>query len=484
MKNLFKVFALILAVTLIFTSCKKKIVPPPIVNQVEDGYYIAGTGVADTGLTTKSLMHVTRNEVTQKDRSSLLEEYIAVKANGSFNIVQVAGTDKTVYGPGSDFAKVPAAQLTADEPKDGLWRGSYAKTTASFTVPDAGLYHVVIDTQLGKVAVAKADWGIIGGATPGGWTDDTKLTAGAFSLTKMDFTASNIILVKDQFKFRYSGGWKIILDSTYALADGKKGVRVNTNFGGAVDALVPGGDNIVNTEPGYYTIAMDWTYGTGMTASLKKTAPYTPPAYPDSLFIVGGSTNYGWAFSADGAFHKVADASNAGVFWKICYIADTSNGFKISAANWGAPNLGFSDVDLFDADGVSVSDNSGNMSIATAGMYMVVVDLRNDSVKVSVTAPMVYGIGDAFGGWTTDVPTNLFTVNLANQTLVSPALPASGAIRTYVRHKWIPAWWNAEFVPQNGAIFYRNDGGDPPAISGTAGQVITYHFDDNTASVQ
>ncbi|MEA3450340.1 MAG: hypothetical protein U9Q83_00385, partial [Bacteroidota bacterium] len=346
MKNLFKILALVLAVGVVFSSCDPKEDPPPP-SQVEDGIYVAGDATADTALNIKALMSTTRNEVLQETRSTLYELYIALDGSKGFNIVVVEGGESTTYGPGADFALVAEEDLDNEEPQAGLWKGSYEETNTQFQVADDGLYHVIIDTELGKAAIAKVEWGVIGGATPGGWGGNTVLTESAFDLENMTFETAGMILVIDQFKFRYSDGWKIILDTVVDLGGGDKGVKVNTNFGGTVDALVPGGDNIENTVNGIYTVTMDWVYGVGMTASLVKTGTYTPPTYPDSLYIVGDATAYGWAFPDDGAFHKAADAAaNEGIFWKICHISD-AGAFKISAKDWGVPDIGFAEVDEF-----------------------------------------------------------------------------------------------------------------------------------------
>jgi hypothetical protein len=206
------------------------------------------------------------------------------------------------------------------------------------------------------------------------------------------------------------------------------------------------------------------------------------------MYIVGDATAYGWdspSTHEDAIMHKVAGgAPTEGLFWKIAYI-ETGKGFKLSDANWGAVNLGFGDVDEYDANGVAVADNGGKMSVAVSGMYMIVLNLRDGAKKVSISAPMVYGIGDAFGGYTEKVAANLYTVDNTAKTLVSPAFPAAGNFRTYVSHSWIPAWWNAEFVINGTAIEYRNDSGnDPTAVTVTAGKVATFHFDDNTGSIK
>jgi len=126
------------------------------------------------------------------------------------------------------------------------------------------------------------------------------------------------------------------------------------------------------------------------------------------------------------------------------------------------------------------------MSVAEDGIYMIVLDLRDDEVKVSLTEVEVYGIGVAFAGggdFIEDNAADLFTVNTEANTVVSPALSASGSIRMYAHHPWIPNWWQAEFRVADGAIDYRGNGGDQEAVAGSAGDVITLSFDDNTGTI-
>jgi hypothetical protein len=87
-------------------------------------------------------------------------------------------------------------------------------------------------------------WGLIGDATPGGWSDDTNMTwdadNGVFTVT--------LDLVAGTFKFRANDGWDV-------------------NYGGDLNALSPGGDNISVAEAGNYTITFDlW----GLAATVTK----------------------------------------------------------------------------------------------------------------------------------------------------------------------------------------------------------------------
>jgi hypothetical protein len=485
-----KLALLALMAAMVIVSCKKddETTTPPVV--ILDGYYVQGAGTALTALDAKGLMKVTKNEVTNLDRPDLLELYIAVKAGtDGFNIVMVSGSTTKTYGPGADFALIDPANLDVEEPQAGLWKGTLAETTDKFTVPTDGLYHLAIDKELMKVVMAKVEWGVIGGATPGGWGGSTPLPqVGAFDLNSMKFEIAEITMLANEWKFRYSNGWKIIIDATYDNGTTTAGLKVNTNFGGAVNALVPGGGNIVNDTYAVYKITMNWSLSGGTTAAFVYVKDAEPlPTYPDTMYIVGAGTAYGWdapGTHADAAMHKCAGgAPSEGIYWKICYL-EAGQGFKVSDAGWGSFNYGFAEIDEFDANGVAVTDNGGNMDIAASGMYIVVLNLRDNMKKLSVKAAEVYGMGDAFGGWDEDKPANLFTIDNVAKTLVAPALSVDGNIRMYAQHEWIPAWWNAEFNLYSGVIEYRNDGGDQAAVPGTAGQVITLHFDDNTGTIQ
>ena len=76
---LLSAFALI-AIALGFTACSDDDdeEEPPVI--VLDGFYVKGAGTAYADFNEKAMMKVTRNEVNQEDRASLLELYIPVKA--------------------------------------------------------------------------------------------------------------------------------------------------------------------------------------------------------------------------------------------------------------------------------------------------------------------------------------------------------------------------------------------------------------------
>ena len=399
----------LLALITIVSSCKKddNNTPTPL---VEDGIYVKGAGTALTDLDAKGIMKVTKNEKIQKDRSTLLELYVAVKAGADgFNIVKVSGSTQTVYGPGTDFAKVATADIDNEEPKDGLWKGSYAETTTPFTVPEDGLYHVVIETELGKVTIAKVNWGLIGAATPGGWGESTAFTAPTFDLNTMTYTLENIELRQGDWKLRYSNGWKILIDTTVDLGEGKVGVNVNTNFGGAVDALVAGGDNIINDDPAVYSVSFVWTLGSSYALTLTKTGDLPGTNWTGVVLDIVGdgvSADNTTAYSDTSSWHwgNAMVADNDGIptvtgqlyewNWSGVILVNDA-GFKVRTLNGVAPptnganfDAGLEAVDHANSSANVAPETEGNLSVTTAGTYnikMVIDAANNDAKTITIT---------------------------------------------------------------------------------------------------
>ena len=396
---------LLLAATLIFSSCNDDDdETPPVI--IEDGVYVKGAGTALTEYDANGLMAVTKNEVGQVDRTSLKELYVAVKAgNEGFNIIVVTGGTPTVYGPDAGFGDV--TNPTNDEPKDAIiQRGPYVdiqKSINPFTVPHDGLYHVVIDTESGIATVTAAHWGIIGGATPLGWGGSVVMDEPAFDLNKMTFSSTDLELRGGDWKFRYSSGWKIEIDT---VSDPQ--VKVNTNLGGAVDALVPGGDNIVNSDPGLYTIELVWDLTSGISATATKTAELPKTNWTDVVLDAVGD-----GVSADNT-NAIADPSSWG--WGNKLLADAvptidgdvytwtwtnvvleaDSGFKLRTEDGVAPSngngagfdAGLESVDHDNSSANVNAETTGNITVtvkATYNIKMVIDAAAEDSKVITIT---------------------------------------------------------------------------------------------------
>jgi hypothetical protein len=408
----------LLALVMVVSSCKKDDDDdddkPPVI--VLDGIYVKGGSTPFADFDAKGIMKATRNEVNQTDRAQLLELFITLKAGDpGFNIVKVAGSARTTYGPGANWAVVGEADRINDEPKLDFWRGAVAETETAFKVPADGLYHVIFDTELGIAVVVPVQyWGLIGAATPGGWGGDTQLAAGGFNMNTMTFEATNVVLTKADFKFRYSGGWKVIVDDNIDLGGGVVGVRVNTNFGGAVNALVPGGSNIANETGGKYTAKMVWTLGTGYAATMTKTGDLDAFNYTNTeLGLIGGSLiveGVSWGWENGYQLHKpvVENETNYTWTWSNIEFAVDGGGFKIrEGADWNGLSFGYPSVVMAGLAADNFETNGdGNFVPKAGGVFDItfkidaVADIKTFTINPAGAAPELYILGDgSLAGW-------------------------------------------------------------------------------------
>ena len=371
-------------------SCKddEEVTPGGKTELVEDGFYIQGPSTAYSGFDIKATLSSAKNEVLQEDRAELLEIFAAMRVGDGFNIIQVAGAERTIWGPGADFAMSEAG---GEEP-NGIQRGAIAQTDTKFTVSEDGLYHVVIDTETGTGAIVKVDWGVIGQATPGGWSADTRLDAPAFDMTTMTWSLTDVTMGGGEWKFRYSDGWKVEIDSTLDLGEGKKGVKFNTNFGGAVDALVPGGDNFNLEKSGIYNIEMTWTAGAGHTASVTRTGDLPARDYSAiSVGLIGDGVKDGvW----ESELFATTPAKDGDTYtWSYNGVDLLNAGaFKIrTEGTWDDINEGFSDIiggpDADDLEGTNDTKDGGDIKVKADGTYDIVfvIDAAAETKSISFT---------------------------------------------------------------------------------------------------
>jgi hypothetical protein len=252
----------------------------------------------------------------------------------------------------------------------------------------------VIDTETGKGAIVPVEWGFIGQSTPGGWSDDTKFDAPAFDMTTMTWSLTGVEMGGGEWKFRYSGGWKVEIDTTVDLGDGKKGVKFNTNFGndaaGAAfaGALVPGGDNYTDAS-GVYDVSMTWTAGSGHTAVYTKTGDLPARDFSTvSLGLIGPGAGAGWG-DADDVFASTPSKEGDVYTWAYNGIALVGGeGFKIkTAGTWNDVNIGYDTDIVVGPDAGDVSDNGGNFQVVADANYdlVVVIDAAAETTSVSFT---------------------------------------------------------------------------------------------------
>lgn len=323
----------------------------------------------------------------------------------------------------------------------------YTEVNGNCTVAEDGFYLVHIDFKAGKVHVEPARVYGIGDAF-GGWDEEmesARFVADGKVLKATVAKAGNIRMYVAS-SIATSGWWT----REFNVIEGKIVPRL-------MDEL-PGVPALANQ-----VVKLDFNAGTGAIEG-----EGVAPTLPQTMFIIGEAIN-GWSdFVPMHAFH-----SQEGMFWIIRYL-ETDKAFKFSpVADWKGDfnqldtNEGFETVDT-------------NCKVTASGVYCIGVDCANS--KIIVEPAKVYGIGDAFGGW--EAQPVAFQVE--GQTLVGTAT-TDGNIRTYVDSKILSStndWWHAEFIPKDGAIVYRETGGDPEAVAITADQKIIYDFNAGTAVIQ
>jgi hypothetical protein len=469
------------ALSLIFVSCK----PEEVIEEtlVEDGFYISGEATAFATIDVKGQLKAALDENhANAKRTGLNEIYIALEANKAFTITEVSGTTKTVNGPGVGFATV--VQVAGnDEMGASIQKGKYA-AGATFKVPTSGLYQVVVDKQTTTVFILPvSSWAVIGGATPLGWSDNVMAAKGAFSKDQMVFEITDLTLIEGEFKFRHSGAWKqtIVADATTPA----NSIKVNTNLGGTMAALVPGGANIVHAKAdnGKYTVTATWTKELGLKIAMVKTGTVVVAQYPANLYIIGSSIG-GWEWTGSYIVKMNPVHSHPNAFWAITYIMAPAvdPGFKFAPGKEWVGDFGVTGT----ATNGVYAKGTTNLTVATAGLYMVYVDLNAN--KISVTAPLVYGIGDAFGGFTEKA--NVFTVDNTAKTITSPLTTAAGNLRMYTTSPLSlidtpPAsWWQMEFNVIGGKIEYRGIGGDQAAVPVVVGKRAVLNFATGVGAIQ
>ncbi|MBS4059728.1 MAG: SusF/SusE family outer membrane protein [Bacteroidetes bacterium] len=504
--KLLQLMSFILLVGVVMVSCKKdddpKPDPEPI---VEDGIYLKGAGTALTTYDIKGLLKPTKNEVNQSDRASLLDIYVAIKGGADgFNIVKVAGATKTTYGPGAGFGVVPEADRIGDEPKHDFWRGAYAATETKFTVPADGLYHVALDTELNKIVIVPVHtWGLIGAATPGGWGGSTPMASQGFDLNTMTFEATNVTMTKADYKFRYSDGWKVVIDPDLDLGGGVVGVRVNTNFGGAVNALVPGGANIANETSGKYTAKMVWKLGEPYTATMTRTGDLDLFNYTntqlgligDGLVVDGAQHN--WDLTLMVQAPVVENETN--YTWTFSGVeVSTLGSFKIrEGQSWDGKSFGYPQVVMAGlAADKFTTNNDGNFVPTENGTYDItfkidaVTEIYTFTVNPAGAAPEMFMLGDgSLAGWDNNAALPLAGADGIYS--ITTTLNGAGKFIKFITTlgQWAPMYGtDANGTSTGGNLVYRATESDPdpasiPAPEAAGLYVVTINTNDMTYSI-
>ena len=210
---------------------------------------------------------------------------------------------------------------------------------------------------------------------------------------------------------------------------------------------------------------------------LEKTYNITAMNDPE-LFLTGSNYSWGGTWVPLVPVHSTTDT-----FWKIIYLhANEEIKFAPQAA-WG--NDFGSQATIDDQAGAGISDNGGNIKVANAGWYLLVV-VNGSARKLTILRPEVYLMGSTapVNNWTIDSH-NAFTIPTTdNGEFISPAIAANGELRMCIKLDTYD-WWKTEFmVTTGGRLSYRGKGGDQSRVNVLTGQKVHINFTNGTGSYQ
>ena len=163
-----------------FTACKED---DPVLEEEEglpvaDGFYMAKVGEDPVATAQLKVAMVDAPEFSAMSREGFYQSYVYLTA-GSYNVVEVV--DKQLGdvfgGTVESITEVPSV----DNEECETTEYSLIEATlngAAFSIPSDGLYVVAYDVTESEIVFDEiVSVGIIGGATPGGWGEDTPMTA-------------------------------------------------------------------------------------------------------------------------------------------------------------------------------------------------------------------------------------------------------------------------------------------------------------------
>lgn len=360
---------------LALASCKKdEVVIDPGTGSVNvaDGFYIAKDGVNPTALGALKAETVEDEGFKSQARTGFVANYVFLEA-GSYKISEIVSKEFKSKIGGTTEKKTDAGSACAFNDFTVV---KTSTTAPAFAVATAGLYKVSYDATSNEAILYEIkDAGVIGDATPNGWSSDTKLaTVGSITKDGAAWQAKGVLLRQGQWKIRFNCRWSLDrrIDPTKGFL-AANGYQMFTNFGGTVIDLKTGNDGtnipVAADKEGVYTIDITWTAKDGVKANITKTADAPPIAFDPNKYkfgVIGDATAKAWDadrdmwYKKDGTTHKWV-----GVY---TFIADKEYKFRINDA-WDF-SLG--------GDLANLAKGGANIKSPGTGAYYVTLSTADD----------------------------------------------------------------------------------------------------------
>jgi len=403
MKNILKFsFSLLLAVsmTMFMVSCgdDEDIIIDPGAGgiNVADGYYIAADGQDPSSTAELSAENVEDDGFTSQGRTGFVGGYVFLSA-GDYNIVQITDKELTSTMGGT-------TEVVTDEGSDcdlnDFTVVSTAESASAFNVASSGLYRVTHDMLTSETILYAIDSpGLMGDATPGGWSTDTKLS-GSVDADGGSWSASDLVIRNGQWKVRFNCRWSIDrrADSNAGFM-AENGYQMFVNFGGTATDLQNGNDgpNIAQTEEGIYTITVEWDPRSGFSVDLNRTGDAPDLTFDPNDFnwgVIGDATANGWDADRNLLYKFENDVHG---WYGVITFADVGQ-WKFRANDlWDVSYGGSIDALVKGGDNI---DSPG------AGAYYITMTTADEGMtwqgSISELGWSVIGMGSPTGSWDTD----------------------------------------------------------------------------------
>ncbi len=364
---------------------------------VAPGLYIANVD-GDTTITNAMILNDTKSSGTDLNvplpRTGYKTNYVYLEAgNHMFAVIGEDQKIETLIG-----GPVTAVDTT-DAPADGFDIVATEVGGASFGIAAAGVYHVAHDDQRSEgYLVAVNRWGILGTSLEKGFNEDFDMTTQSSSADGTTWEGTEIVMRPGTFKIRYNDTWTIIPET---------GFDIFTNFGGTVDVLDPGSNDIAFDGEGTYTVTLNLSSTGQMSLTLTRTgdAPvitFDPNEY--QFGTIGDATAGGWDSDRD-LFYKGLDGTKGHWWAGVAYLESTGE-FKFRTNDDWTFSLG----GTLTADGTSSTLDIGGGNIAVpgeAGAYYFEISTTDEGTTwnaiMNASGWGVIGEGSPQGNWDADL---------------------------------------------------------------------------------
>ena len=214
-------------------------------------------------------------------------------------------------------------------------------------------------------------WGVIGDATSGGWSEDTKMEYDKDTRLWTVVTS----MTDKEFKFRANSDWTI-------------------NYGGdgeTENGLAPGGPNIKVPKESAYIITLDLTNAGRYTYAMEETT-----IEMSSAFMTLPGSYQGWGPEADNVYKIVSEARDFKYSGAFYFAAETEFKFYDSGSWIGI--VGDISWNETHSKGDFVIGDGANIVIPESAYYKVTADTKKMVASLAKTGWEVIGDATA-GGW-------------------------------------------------------------------------------------